>query len=1055
MRSLSSKISLALMFALSTGTPVALAAGDDAGKGVKLRDQYTSEDASYAEMAAQKRLQSIDFLKELLSRGTAEGDQKAEMMLRLADLFFQQGRYYYLTEMAAFDVVFEQCFNTEECSTETLQPDNAQSYDWQHKSIRLYKQILQNYPRYTRADEATFYLGSALQDIGDRKEAIEYFTSLVKKYPDSVWVPDAYVFIGEYYFDENNAFKALLAFQKASAFPNSDMYGYSLYKLGWCQYNVGEYDTAIDTMKSVVAYSMAAATGDSKVQLEDEALKDLVRFFADSGELDEAYEYFNKLGKKNLIRSMLKRLANMYYEQGKFDQCIQTYRRLISEAPQSVDNPDYQHEIAMAYHKIGKRQQALDEVNKLRKEYGKASAWSRANASEQDAIKAADRLIEKDLRKLAVDYHNQAKKYGRGRQATETYSLAESAYRMYLAEYPSNAHTYEINYSYGELLYKLKKFDKAFDQYMLVVKLDPKGQHSKFCAESSIFAADKMVKAEGGGKTIKAKPGDSKEPQALTQWEQNLVDACKQYANLYPEEKKVKNIIYRSAYLLYNKYRFDEAAEQFNAVIKMDPSSREAETASHLMLDAFLIKEDWPNLRKNAKFYYDQEGLGSKKFKGEVYDIYERSSFKIIEVNFAADEDNNKAADAFVAFYDEFPESDVAAQALNNASVYYHKVHKVAKAMDVRKILVENETFGDKTKYYYDQVSSLGFDYETVASFDNAAKYYERMYNLYPEERKKRTKAKDGEIVEFDQRAADAIYSAAVFRRASNNWEVGVTNYESFVGSFPSDSRVDDVLLTIAEIHKEQKDWSAAQNAYKAFYTDADAETPADFVYFARLQSARALEQLGQQDAATAVYKETVAMYEASIAAGVDMGTINEFIAEMMYKLAEPQFAAHMLLRLEGCDCTDQKKEDKAFAETLTAKGKSLAAVQNTYTAILNTGAGEWGLASLLKLGEAYENMSGTLLNSVKPFYLSDEQQGMYMMALEDSAYPQIEKAVQAYNAALNKSYEITLYNENTAFAARQLGVLRPDDFPGLEETLVKPRYFSTSTKSFDYDPSL
>jgi hypothetical protein len=99
--------------------------------------------------------------------------------------------------------------------------------------------------------------------------------------------------------------------------------------------------------------------------------------------------------------------------------------------------------------------------------------------------------------------------------------------------------------------------------------------------------------------------------------------------------------------------------------------------------------------------------------------------------------------------------------------------------------------------------------------------------------------------------------------------------------------------------------------------------------------------------------------------------------------------------------------------------------------------------------------MSATLLNSVKPFYLSDEQKEMYMMDIEDKAYPQIEKAVQAYNAALNKSYEITLYNENTAFAARQLGVLRPDDFPGLEETLVKPRYFSTSTKSFDYDPSL
>ena len=103
------------------------------------------------------------------------------------------------------------------------------------------------------------------------------------------------------------------------------------------------------------------------------------------------------------------------------------------------------------------------------------------------------------------------------------------------------------------------------------------------------------MKKEGGGTTSSAKkpiPKGPKEPQDLTQWEQNLVTACRQFADIFPEDKKVRNVIYRSAYLLYHKYRFDEAADQFKAVIKMDPRSREAEQAANLILDAFVVNVD-------------------------------------------------------------------------------------------------------------------------------------------------------------------------------------------------------------------------------------------------------------------------------------------------------------------------------------------------------------------------------------------------------------------------------------------------------------------------------
>jgi hypothetical protein len=126
--------------------------------------------------------------------------------------------------------------------------------------------------------------------------------------------------------------------------------------------------------------------------------------------------------------------------------------------------------------------------------------------------------------------------------------------------------------------------------------------------------------------------------------------------------------------------------------------------------------------------------------------------------------------------------------------------------------------------------------------------------------------------------------------------------------------------------------------------------------------------------------------------------------------------------------------------------------VEKTYTAIIGTGAGEWGLAALARLGTAYENLSDSLKTSWIPTYLTEDQKELYTMALEDKAYPQVEKAVAAYSAALEKSYELNLYNENTANATRRLGVLKPEDYPGLFEKIPQPRYASPSTFTGNFE---
>jgi tetratricopeptide (TPR) repeat protein len=1061
---------LALLLTVGALAPTAATAADDDRRRLSARDLESTEDpqSEFAKQAEEKRLQSIDFLKDLLADGgDVEGDRKAEMMLRLADLYFQQGRALYLREMAAFDIEWDRCQQDEKCDDKAMfdkGPNNTASADWQQKSIRLYEQILRNYPRYQRADEAVFYLGMALQDTGNKDEAVKQFITLTKRYPESDYVADSYVNIGEYYFDDNDAYKALLAYKKATAFRESSKYSFALYKLAWCYYNVGEYGKSIDTMKSVVAFTQTQNQEQKAIQLQDEALKDLVRFFADAGEMSEAYEYFNKLGKKELIRDMLKRLATMYFEQGKFEQTIQTYRRLINESPQSADNPDYQAEIIKAYKKIGKREETLQEIDRLLKTYGKQSAWARANASNQDAVKSAEDSIEKNLRQVAIEYHTEAKKLGTGAGAVETYALAEKAYSVYLEEFPGSSHVYEVRYAFGELLYKLKKYDGAYEQYMAVVKLDPKGKHSRFCAESSIFAAEEMVKKDGTAEMNRAsgKVDKNVQPQDLTPNEQKLIDACSQYAQLYPGDQKTKNAIYKSGYLLYNKYRFAQAADQFNLVIKMDPKSSEAETAANLILDSFAIKEDYANLKKNSKIYYDQEGLGSDKFKTGVYNIYQRASFQLIVETFNKDKNELNAAKGYEAFYNEFKETaetDVLATSINNAAVYYANNKNVADAMRLRHMLVDDPKFGDKTKYYYDAIEKLGFAYENIADFDQAAAYYEKLFSLYPDEQKKVAKTDADKAEKMADLALDAIYSAAVFRKAMGETEAAVSDYRLFLAEAQKnrsgDERINDVKLTIGRTYEETGDWTKAANEYYAFYSKAGKDVPMAFTYFARLHHGKALEAMGKKREADDVYKKTVADYAAYTKAGGEPGEFTEYVAEMKYILAQPQVEKYLAMKIKSKGGGGRKAEDRAMTAQLKAKQTELRAVEATIKEIIATKSGPWSLSSLVTLGKVQEDMANALLTGDIPYYLTEDQAEIYRMGMQDMAYPRSQAAIELYKLALDKAYELTLYNEESAYATRRLGVLAPDDFPGLEEEILEPKFTSSKNQRFGFESEL
>ena len=347
---------------------------------------------------------------------------------------------------------------------------------------------------------------------------------------------------------------------------------------------------------------------------------------------------------------------------------------------------------------MGRKEETLAEIDKLLKTYGKNSAWARTNSADQDAVKDALGFIEKNLRTVAINYHNEAKKLGTGRGARSTYGLAEQAYSVYLTEFPSGKHTYDMRYAYGELLYKLKKFDLAYEQYMAVVALDNKGKHSEFCAESAIFAAEEMTKQEkkeGRGAKLK---GVAKTKQFPSPTGKETIDACDQFSVVQRRQEDAEHHLQVRLHPVQPQhvqgrfgpfpYRHRTSPVRPSRLPTSSSTVRARRGLDHPRTSRR------PSSTRGPRLLQVQEG-GLQHLRAGLV--------KLIETTFAKDKDEAKAAGSFMAFYAEFPKSEVADLALNNAAVYYYKQSQVKNAMDARIALIENFP---KSKYYNNAVAA-------------------------------------------------------------------------------------------------------------------------------------------------------------------------------------------------------------------------------------------------------------------------------------------------------------------------------------------------------------
>lgn len=804
----------------------------------------------------------IKVLQRLIDATSESDPEKPDLLFRMAELYAEQERYYSFKARELDEKVFDAQQKNDVAKTNQLK---AQQQDfekrektWLLEAVKKYIEVANGpkYQSYKRMDQVLFYLAYLLTQVKKEDQARVFFKRLIKDYPQSPYLPHAYLSFGEYFFENKDLENALKFYEKVLQYNDSPVYGYAMYKKGWVYYNLTDFKQAMATFIDVIDFASKpkGPKGKPDGQLMKEARKDLVRAYSQIGTPEKAWPFFQKYG-KDYAPVMLEQLAELFNAQGKFLDSIKVYRELIKLNPGTEKLCNWQTEILKnTLSMTGSRAvpETVKELQRLSAVYEKTTEMKNIKQSITDECRDNTAGM---LRELATVWHKEAQKTN----VMDTYANASDLYKEYIRRFPKEKDSYLMHYWYAELLFKLGSLDTtpashwycdAAPIYTEVVKMDTKGPKLKDAAYAAVISWKNCLDISDEGqdakeevqKQLQAKKEerqrakaagdkgkkDNKEeesftPKPIPEKQLKMLEAFDTYIQYVPDSPELPIIKYRRARVYYEFNHIDKAIPLFKDLAENYPKSELALYSANLLLDCFVIKLNFDKekgdeyiqlLAKQVdKFSSMPELTKDKEFDDQLKRIknnLERKRLEVLEKN----GEHRAAGVLYLQLAERFPDDPKVAELLYNAAINFEKANLVGLSIQAREKLISTKPDDPLAKK---AIYRVGQNFQFIAAYEQAAEKYEAFANKYP-----------GEIAAKDEKdptkkidAPTALYTAAFFRRGLGQTEKSIDNVNAFIKNYGGRKEFYDkaagVFFDMAQIYEQRKDWAKVRQHFQDY----------------------------------------------------------------------------------------------------------------------------------------------------------------------------------------------------------------------------------------------
>ncbi len=306
-------------------------------------------------------------------------------------------------------------------------------------SGKIYKELIHNNRRALDNPYDYYQYAQALFKANDFQDAINAFTNLQTKFPNSDYADKSLYFVGWIYFQQGNYNSAIEGYKNVLIkYPNSSIGALIYYSIGDCYYNLGNYDSAVVNYNQVmIQYPSSNHVYDAVNGIQDSYMAE--------GHPERAIKFIDGFVNQNPGLSFADQIffkkGNIYYSIGDYKDASQSYKDFIADYPNSKLVPQ-------AYYWVGKSEENL-------KQYQDAIfSFNQVFNSYPQSESAAASAIE-----LGNIYNFQ-----------KNYNAALNIYDQALAKLPNKLRFPEIMFNKGMTLLSNKDSSDAVNIFNQVIQ---------------------------------------------------------------------------------------------------------------------------------------------------------------------------------------------------------------------------------------------------------------------------------------------------------------------------------------------------------------------------------------------------------------------------------------------------------------------------------------------------------------------------------------------------------------------------------------------------------
>lgn len=1014
----------------------------------KLVGSYDALISSMEEDEKAQRMLAVERFERFLERYPA-AEYSSHVRFRLADLLFEEATEEWY---AAFEA-YENVMNDPDASLEELEAMEEKGAPLRDlgRPVELYERIiadnkdLPESEQYEGLDSTYVMLGFVYNDQNAEQYLPERarlaFADLILHVPSSDLVDRSHLFLGNFMFADGDFDDAMAEYELVvNKGAEGKYYMEALYQLAWAKYKLDDFDGALTLFKQLLDRSEGEYVDTGK---ESPYGPDAKRFMAfsiadvsyDSGSaVKTADEYFAKTGDVPYKRDVYVELSDVLIRYTRPEEAIEVFERLQgADWANESDNPEHQIQVVTLYSQplIRDLESAGNERLAFIERYSEGTSWWEANRNDPEALEIARGYIESSLLDVAIEYRVRAQETN----VPGDYAVAASKYQEYLDAFPISDDYYEQQWALADSLKRAEDFPGAQREYTSLIRSSryhPFGDGSRYALMDVA-----LLQVDGGFDEVSANakvigqvdgkdgPIDvfelSPQRQAFIAaadgvLEHDFAEPTDASQQDYREVMKEKGppVLYLTAQMYHYHNQLEEARVRFQRLIDDHNESIQANYAAGLLVEGYIAEGNLEKVRfYTKKFTQNPPGppteIDPDKFKGTL----EGTTFMIAN-ELASDGSFQSAADAFIAFRDEFPSSEYAADALFNAAFYNQKAGKASRSSELYEQFVRTYPDDPRSK---DLLSRIAGNYEQAFELEKAVDTY-RDFLQHP--------------AATEQEKADAQFNASFLLIGLGRHREAAEGFESYERDYDTEDQED--VYWLAGEQWEVVDSDKALGFYQS-YLRKYPDTSPDHVIEAYDRMARIHDQRGDDRAADRERGKALDAFDRFARSGQPIRANGHKVAAAAeFPTLQVQFDDLVDEALTG----NEDKDGKLLQETKPKEIKAFEAKAKQF--VSKFADFEYSSAALLLQARAPLYLADLGLSIECPDGFSEEECWAYDDLLQEKVFPQyyeveevgISRLQELVNAARDQKRHSSYIDE----ALVELNKRRPADFPAAKDEI-------------------